>query len=320
MGTCLSCCSETNSPTRNGHSIPRNASLAKPVSLHRTSQDPPTTGSAQALNYPLEPVLAGCIDTPRDVHLNFSAQQMSAGYKNSERLTPAAQSRLSASKHSKADSSESPSRASDDAADVKLHALFDEYKDPLEDSILADGIERLCDDLDVRPDEFRVLVLAWTFGAETMCRFTRAEFVGGCRTIGADSVDSIRAHFPDMLDTVRRRDIFKELYRWAFRFALEADVGQRTLPLDMAVGMWRVVFAQNQPPMLAHWLEFLERPNSVRGITKDTWDMFLNFLESVDDDLLGYDDTEAWPSLFDDFVEWFREQQGSAKSTRKMMD
>ena len=31
--------------------------------------------------------------------------------------------------------------------------------------------------------------------------------------------------------------------------------------------------------------------------------MFLNLTETVGEDLSAYDDAEAWPSLFDDFVE-----------------
>jgi Cullin binding len=46
----------------------------------------------------------------------------------------------------------------------------------------------------------------------------------------------------------------------------------------------------------------------VRGIPRDTWNMFLNFVTSVGTDLSLYDDTEAWPSLLDDFVEFENDQ------------
>lgn len=36
--------------------------------------------------------------------------------------------------------------------------------------------------------------------------------------------------------------------------------------------------------------------------------MFLNFTIAVGNDLSQYDDTEAWPSLFDDFVEFENDQ------------
>ena len=45
--------------------------------------------------------------------------------------------------------------------------------------------------------------------------------------------------------------------------------------------------------------------------------MFLNFVNTVDSDLSLYDDTEAWPSLFDDFVEWENDQVNQNSSTQQ---
>ncbi len=47
--------------------------------------------------------------------------------------------------------------------------------------------------------------------------------------------------------------------------------------------------------------------SQVRGIPRDTWNMFLNLTESpagAGGDLSLYDEEEAWPTLFDDFVEY----------------
>jgi len=43
--------------------------------------------------------------------------------------------------------------------------------------------------------------------------------------------------------------------------------------------------------------------------------MFLNFVITVGNDLTQYDDTEAWPSLFDDFVEFENDQLNQNSST-----
>lgn len=193
----------------------------------------------------------------------------------------------------------------DQALDQRISAFFDTYRDPDVDCILADGIERFCADLRVQPDEFSVLVLAWKFNAAAMCRFTREEFVTGCRALGnADSPESIRARLPSaVLEVGSSREKFRDLYRWSYHFGL--DTGQRTLPLMMAISLWRLVFSQNRPPILDRWLEFLEhRRNSTSGIMRDTWDMFLLFTESIGNDLDRYDESEAWPSLIDDFVEY----------------
>lgn len=87
------------------------------------------------------------------------------------------------------------------------------------------------------------------------------------------------------------------------RFGLEPE--QRILSLDMAICLWRLVFTVQTPVnLIGNWLHFLEEHPNIRGIPKDTWNMFLNFSEQCDID--KYDDTEAWPSLFDDFVDYER--------------
>ena len=186
----------------------------------------------------------------------------------------------------------------------KANALFDHYKDSTCDCILADGVERFCEDLDVKPDAFIVLLLAWKLNAEAMCVFTRDQFVRGCQSMKVDSVKGIQSKFPDLLAEVQNKSTFKEMYKWTYKFGLDHEAGQRTLPLDMAVSLWKLVFSQQEPKTLPRWLNFLQKHQNIRGISRDTWDMFLNFVDQVGDDLSTYDDTEAWPSLLDDFVEY----------------
>lgn len=146
-----------------------------------------------------------------------------------------------------------------------------------------------------------------------MCRFTKSEFIQGCRSMGADTIAGIRRRLEETVAALRAEgpatdgpaatvgsDQFKQLYRFTFVFGLEP--GFRIVSLDMAIILWRLVFTVHTPAILDRWLYFLEQHPNIRGVPKDTWNMFLNFAESVD--ITAYDDTEAWPSLFDDFVEY----------------
>ncbi|XP_010892831.1 DCN1-like protein 3 [Esox lucius] len=193
---------------------------------------------------------------------------------------------------------------------LRIEELFRHYKDPQEDAILEEGMERFCNDLCVDPAEFRVLVLAWKFQAATMCKFTRKEFVDGCRAIQADSLEGIFSRFPCMLLEAQGEESFKDLYRFTFQFGLDADEGQRSLQRDIAIALWRLVFTQDTPAILERWLDFLDdNPSGVRGISRDTWNMFLNFTQAIGPDLSNYSEDEAWPSLFDTFVEWEMEHR-----------
>lgn len=191
----------------------------------------------------------------------------------------------------------------------KIIALFEQYKDSNDDCILAEGIEQFCKDLQIPPEDFKILVLAWKLNAEQMCCFTRNEFITGLKSIRCDSIKSIQTRLPELVAEVDwNREQFKDLYRFTFRFGLDTANGQRILPTDMAVVLWQLIFSRNEPPVLKRWLGFLETHQSIRGIPRDTWNMFLNFSETVGNDLSSYDDTEAWPSLFDDFVEYENDQ------------
>lgn len=186
-------------------------------------------------------------------------------------------------------------------SDNTVNALFEKYKDEHEDAILMDGIERLCADLNYKPDDFAILVLAWRLDASQMCRFTKTEFIQGLHSLNADTIDGIRLRLEQTIEKLRvSSEMFKQLYRFTFRFGLEPD--NRIVLLDMAIILWRLVFTVHKPDILDRWLDYLELHTNIRGIPKDTWNMFLNFAETCD--ITAYDDTEAWPSLFDDFVEY----------------
>ena len=173
---------------------------------------------------------------------------------------------------------------------------------------MEEGIERLCNDLQLLPDDFKILVFAWKLNAQQMCQFTRDEFVKGLQSLKVDSIQCIQQQLPAIVKELQvNNEQFKDLYRFTFRFGLDVNSGQRILPADMAILLWRLVFTIRKPPLLERWLKFLEI-HHLRGIPRDTWNMFLNFAESIGDDLAAYDDAEAWPSLFDDFVEYENDQ------------
>merc|ERR1719458_2179192 len=124
-------------------------------------------------------------------------------------------------------------------SEAKIVALFEKYKDDSEDFILSEGIEEFCIDLQLKPDEFKVLVLAWQFGAEQMCRFTIQEFLQGCKALKADSCKGIQSRLPDVASQLATNpEMFKDLYRFTFKFGLDSSSGQRILPIEMAVSLW----------------------------------------------------------------------------------
>jgi len=205
------------------------------------------------------------------------------------------------------------SSGSDTALEAHAQVIFEHYRDLSEDDCISiSGIESLCADLGLEPDDFLVLLLAWQCSAATMCRLTRTEFVTGCRLLKATTTDSILARLKELaVDVQHDKNKFRDLYRWAYGFALDTSILQRSLPLDIAIAMWRLVFSGTDtvPKILPRWLEFLEKRDDIHSVSRDTWEMFLVFVSKIGHNLDSYDESEAWPSLLDDFVEYENDRQ-----------
>lgn len=181
------------------------------------------------------------------------------------------------------------------------------------------GAPTCCWDRSLWPTEGRWEVLsAWeVFTLIFFLSLNRKEFFEGCKAINADSIDGICARFPGLLHEAKQEDKFKDLYRFTFQFGLDSEEGQRSLHREIAIALWKLVFTQNKPPILDQWLHFLvENPSGIKGISRDTWNMFLNFTQVIGPDLSNYSEDEAWPSLFDTFVEWEMERRKKEEETK----
>ncbi|PIM99518.1 hypothetical protein CDL12_27985 [Handroanthus impetiginosus] len=170
--------------------------------------------------------------------------------------------------------------------------------------ILVDGITLLCNDLQVDPQDIVMLVLSWHMKAATMCEFSKQEFIGGLQSLGIDSLEKFRERIPFMRSELKDEHKFREIYNFAFGWAKEK--GQKSLALDTAIGMWQLLFAEKQWPLVDHWCQFLQARHN-KAISRDTWSQLLEFARTVDPALSNYDPEGAWPYLIDEFAEYLTE-------------
>ncbi|KAL4365120.1 hypothetical protein AHAS_Ahas07G0074300 [Arachis hypogaea] len=185
-----------------------------------------------------------------------------------------------------------------------LEELYNRYKDPYVDMIMVDGITLLCNDIQVDPQDIVMLVLSWHMKAGTMCEFSKKEFIEGLQSLGIDSLEKFREKIPYMRSELKDEQKFREIYNFAFNWAKEK--GQKSLALDTAIGMWQLLFAERQWPLVDHWCQFLQARHN-KAISRDTWSQLLEFAKTVGPNLTDYDAEGAWPYLIDEFVEYLNE-------------
>lgn len=58
------------------------------------------------------------------------------------------------------------------------------------------------------------------------------------------------------------------------------------------------------------WMTFLKEKGT-KAVSKDTWQQLWEFMATYPSDLSTYDELAAWPLLYDEFAEWWREKQAN---------
>ncbi|KAK5833579.1 hypothetical protein PVK06_017427 [Gossypium arboreum] len=170
--------------------------------------------------------------------------------------------------------------------------------------ILVDGITLLCNDLEVDPQDIIMLVISWHMNASTMCEYSKMEFLRGLQELSVDTVEKFRDKISYIRSELNDEKKFHDIYNFAFSWAKEK--GQKSMALDTAIGMWRLLFAEKKCPLLDHWCQFLQTRHN-KAISRDTWSQLLEFFNKVDTGLENYDAEGAWPYLIDEFVEYLNE-------------
>ncbi|DBA00356.1 TPA: hypothetical protein N0F65_000541 [Lagenidium giganteum] len=184
-----------------------------------------------------------------------------------------------------------------------VNQWFDQYADPEEeDTITEEGILKFCEDISVDPQDVLVLVIAWKMEAAYMCAFTRKEWIKGMQALGCDSIDKLKAKVPQLSALIESERNFKKFYSFCFGFSKEP--GQKSLGLDIAIAMWELLLSTRFPTLTPQWLQFLREKTPCKGITRDTWDLLLDFFTKVQESYDKYDENEAWPVLIDDYMSW----------------
>lgn len=185
---------------------------------------------------------------------------------------------------------------------VSLESVFDDYKSG--EYIMADGINRFCDDLGITPMDPVILVISKYFNAETMGIYKKQEFIEGMQRLNVGSVQDLRAKLPVLRAEFADRKRFKETYRFTYNFAREP--GRRNLSHEASVELWKLLLSDKYP-QTSILLEFMSLRERQHDISADSWNMVLDFFEFLQESgLSAYSDDGAWPTLIDELAEFMK--------------
>ncbi|KAM3583039.1 hypothetical protein VKS41_004794 [Umbelopsis sp. WA50703] len=189
---------------------------------------------------------------------------------------------------------------------------FEQYQDPdMLGTITPEGMTKFMNDLGVSLESVTVLVISWQLNASSMGYFAREEWMSGMENLNICSTPQLKEKIPEFERVLQDPVQFKELYRYTFGYVKNKD--QKCMDVDIAVIMWKLLLG-SQSPQVDPFIAFLNERQPVKVINRDQWQSFLEFATTVSEDFHDYDEMSAWPVLFDEFVEWKREQLDSMQS------
>ncbi|KAM5530331.1 hypothetical protein V8D89_016002 [Ganoderma adspersum] len=240
-----------------------------------------------------------------------------------------------------------PQAGKPSASTSKLNSLFDRYKDSDGDDITVDGTIKLCEDLAVNPEDVVLLAVAFELKSPSMGQWSRKGWTDGWKQLGVDTIDGFKGTLATLRQQLATdTEYFRQVYNYTFEFS--RPPGQRSLALDMAQGFWALLIPHGiAGGALSHiaaptgqdedgdehmtdggaaaagagalheqgwgeqhtawWFEFLEE-SGTKGVSKDVWQMFLEFVRTIDAKFERYDAEGSWPSTIDDFVEFAKQR------------
>ncbi|KAI8898158.1 potentiating neddylation domain-containing protein [Globomyces pollinis-pini] len=99
----------------------------------------------------------------------------------------------------------------------------------------------------------------------------------------------------------------KLIYLFTFQFARLEN--QRALGFETAIAFWDLLLV-GRFKYLELWKKFLTEHHG-KAITKDTWNLFWDFITTSSPDFADHDTDGAWPVLIDSFVEYYNENKDS---------
>lgn len=211
-------------------------------------------------------------------------------------------------------------------SDPEVDKIFDRYKSPENpDVILIDGTLEYLNDLGFDPEELKSLTVAYILESPQTGEFHRDAFSRVWLTARVNSIQGMR-QFVDEKHSMMERSVeeFEPFYQFVFEFVRGSDSRIKVIGFDEAIIYWQMLLDLRFPASaerLLQWYEFIQETK--KNITRDSWNMFFKFvvqvIEKDPDTLSAYDESSAWPSVVDEYMEWLEENGKLQKSDDVVM-
>ncbi|KAJ5079968.1 rp42 related [Anaeramoeba ignava] len=190
----------------------------------------------------------------------------------------------------------------------RLVSLFESYYNKKSGKIEIEGVGQYFSDLGIELLHVDTLIICYFLQAKEAGLFTKDEFVNNWWKERCDTLERMKQKVVEFQKRLEKKEEFENFYKFVFLFSKETP-DRRTIPSQEASVLWGIIL-KDKYPHLQDWMEFV---SNQQEINQDTWNLFLDFIQTINKDFSNYDPYSAWPVLIDDFVDYMQEKEQEKK-------
>ncbi|KAK6461379.1 Cullin binding-domain-containing protein [Scheffersomyces coipomensis] len=231
--------------------------------------------------------------------------------------------------------------------DPKLIKLYESYQDSENNQLISiEGTIQYLEDLHIEPEDLESLTLAYLLNSTKIGEFEKPKFLKFWTSYKINDLKKMSKFIKDIHhklitdDTVEIKSTdsdgastasFKNVYEYTFSGLLEV-ANQNKIDYVLCTEYWKLLIPilinrelkqEGQDSTideresliytrLNQWYEFLDIEYK-QHVSHDKWTMFYLFVKDIiitdPSTLKDYDEMAAWPSVFDEYVNYLRENE-----------
>ncbi|KAK3177769.1 hypothetical protein Dsin_033221 [Dipteronia sinensis] len=132
------------------------------------------------------------------------------------------------------------------------------------------------------------------------------EWKTGLKTLQVDTLTKLRKAVSELEKEVNTPSNFLEFYSFAFRYHLTEE-RQKNVDMETSCELVNLILGSEYRSQVDLLIDYLKIQSDFKVVNLDQWVGFLRFFKEISfPDLENYDDTQAWPTILDNFVEWLK--------------
>ena len=191
----------------------------------------------------------------------------------------------------------------------KIKKDFLKYADPKTKQIRVEGMEKMGKvlNIDIYTDIF-ITYFFYKCGCKSMDGVTEQEYIKGLKNCYVNSLDELVPKIIQVRETLLdcSSTDFNQFYNFLFTFNVEKKT--KLIPIEVVEVYFNELF-NDQFPLVKHFLKYIIEVQKVKGLNRDQWECFLDFLLNQGATFpQNYNYDEYYPLIFDEFFNWYLEK------------